>query len=69
MIKHPIIETELFYCESVLYASSYELKTFAPLYGVDSLAKYLKSKAREHEEKLIERTYTVRDSKTGAIAG
>lgn len=68
MNTHSIIKTEFFYCESVSHASSYELKSFVPQYEEKKLAKYLKAKAKEHEEELIERTYIVRDNKTGALA-
>ena len=46
---HPIIETEIFYCESVSYASDYELGRFIPQYDEKVLSGYLTKKAKIHE--------------------
>lgn len=42
---HPIIETEIFYCESVSYASDYELGRFIPQYDEKVLSGYLTKKS------------------------
>lgn len=48
---HPIIETEIFYCESVSYASDYELGRFIPQYDEKVLSGYLTKKLKFTNQK------------------
>lgn len=66
---HPIIETEIFYCESVSYASDYELGRFIPQYDEKVLSGYLTKKAKIHESEKLSRTYIVRDKEDAVLAG